>query len=325
MPTVNINYEPAEFCKEYAAMKGNSKQLVQFMATVLGHKKAYDDWFPVGQVDGIKGLCARYGLKYKFDWIFVPKQDVSKVISGGERLPTTKMLGFPFDEKFRGAADASVHVFFSRSEKDLELCFRNGWYPLIIENRAIHKPYIDILRFGYFLGYPDCCVDFFRRYNNHFQYNCLFEIFKNTRTVPDAYCNPLLKDQTFSYIYHMPCAYDCKATARYARKLRRALLKHEPKLVGLIDEMLAKPFLVLGEQNAYIFDGELADDEIWYSDFEFAGVNRPEADRLDSALRQGNRVRVDPGTIGIYKDNRRIAVKEKPMGAFTIQFGDRDG
>jgi hypothetical protein len=319
---LDLDYKPESFCKEYVDIRKSSRQLTQFMATVLGLKKSYDDWFSMDLIEGIKELCKKYDLEYKFDWVFVPKQDVSKVISGGKRLPTTKCLGLPFEEKLRDTADASVHVFFSRSRKNLELCFRNGWYPLIIRNRAIHKPYIDYLRFGYFLGYPDCCVDFFRRYNNHFQYNYLFEALKNTKTKPRTYCNPLLKDHTFSYVYHMPCSYDCGETLRYVNKLRDRLIRLEPKLVELTDRLLAKPFLALGEQNSYIFEGEMDGNEIFYSDFAFAGVNQPQARRFDPALKQGNRIKVDSGRINIYKDKEKILDRRKPLGAFVIKFRD---
>src|SRR3989338_64794 len=261
---INFYYKPESFCREYVEIKKDSNQLIQFMAAALGIKKSYDDWFPLDKIDEIGGMCRQYKLNCKFDWIFVPQGDVSKVVSGGGRLPTTKMLGFPFKEKYKNIENASVHVFFSKSKENLKLSFKNGWYPLIIKNRAIHKPYIDILRFGYFLGYPNCCIDFFRQYNNHFLYNYLFEALKNTKTEPHIYCNPLLKDHTFSYIYHMPCSYNCKATVSYASTLRKELSKLEPELVQKTDEMLAKPFLVFKEQNTYTFEGEIKKNSIYY-------------------------------------------------------------
>lgn len=318
---INLSYTPKNFCKEYVEIKKDSNQLIQFMAAVLGIKKSFDDWFSVKQVDKIEGLCKDYNLNYKFDWIFVPREDVSRVISGGKRLPTTKMLGFPFEEKYKDIENASVHVFFSKSKENLKLAFRNGWYPLIIKNRAIHKPYIDILRFGYFLGYPDCCIDFFRQYNNHYRYNYLFEALKNTKTEPIIYCNPLLKDNTFSYIYHMPCSYDCKTTFDYVSNLRKSLLKLEPELVQKTDEMLSKPFLVFGEQNAYLFEGHIENNSILYSDFVFTGKKTENINALSDIMRQGNKIKMGKNEIVFYKDNEETAKKErKQNGGFIIQF-----
>ena len=316
----DLSYVPESFCREFVDIAKSSKQLIQFMAVVLGVKKAYDDWIPMDRVDEVKKVCKKYGLHYKFDWIFALQRDVGGVISGGERLPTTKSMGFPFDEKFKGGANAGAHVFFSRSKRDLEFAFRNGWYPLIIKNRAVHKPFIDYLRFGYFLGYPDCCVDFFRRYNNHFRYNFLSEALKNTRARPHIYCNPLLKDNTFSYIYHMPCSYDCGRTIRYAGKIREKLMRLEPGLVAITDMLLAKPFLAIGEQYSYIFEGALRGNEILYSDFRFAGVNKPEEERIDHVLKRGNRVSVGVDAISIYEDDRVILDRKRAPGAFAIQF-----
>ncbi len=316
---INLSYTPRNFCREYVEIKKGSGQLMQFMATVLGIKKSFDDWFPLNRIDEIEKICKDYDLNCKFDWIFVPQEDVSRVISGGKRLPTTKMLGFPFEERHKDMENASVHVFFSKSKENLELAFKNGWYPLIIKNRAIHKPYIDILRFGYFLGYPNCCIDFFRRYNNHFIYNYLFEVLKNTKTEPHIYCNPLLKDNTFSYIYHMPCSYNCKATVDYAANLRKSILKLEPELVQKADEMLSKPFLVFEEQNAYLFEGHIENNLILYSGFVFIGNKANDA--FSDIMRQGNKIKIGKNEIVFCQDNEEIAKKgRKPNGGFIVQF-----
>ncbi len=316
-------YSPKKFCRKYIDARESSIQLVQFMATALGLKKAYDDWFPLKKIEKVKELCEEYGLYYKFDWIFVPKQDVSRVISGAGRLPTTKMLGFPFSGKFKDVAGATVHIFFSRSKRDLELCFRNGWYPLIIKNRAVHKPYIDHARFGYFLGYPDCCLNFFRKYNNHFRYSYLFEALKNTRSEPSIYCNPLLKNHTFSYIYHMPCAYDCAQTQRYVVRLREKLSRFEPELVRLTDQMLARPFLVLGEQNSYIFEGEIQEQEIIYNKFVFLGTAASNAAGLDSALARGDRVKTNRNMISVYREKEHLFSARQRFQPFVIKFREK--
>lgn len=320
--TLNFYYKPKSFCKEYVEIKGDSNQLIQFMATVLGIKKAYDDWFPLNQVERIEEMCKEYGIKCKFDWIFVSCEDVSNVISGGERLPTTKMFGFPFKDRYKHIENGSIHVFFSKSKENLEMAFKNGWYPLIVNNRAIHKPYIDLLRFGYFLGYPDCCINFFRKYNNHFLYNHLLESLKNTKTKPRKYCNPLLKNNTFSYIYHMPCSYDCKSTIKYVSNLRKELLEVEPQLVEITDNMLEKPFFVFKEQDAYIFEGKIKNSSIYYSKFEFLNDNLPiMKDKMHKALERGDRLEATKGIISVYHKDKKIYAEEKePNHGFMIEF-----
>lgn len=319
---IDLFYKPKSFCREYVEIKRDSNQLMQFMATVLGIKKAYDDWFPLDKIDKIEGICKDYNLKYKFDWIFVPKKEVSNVISGGERLPTTKMMGFPFEERFKDIENASVHVFFSKSKENLELSFKNGWYPLIIKNRAIHKPYIDILRFGYFLGYPNCCINFFRKYNNHLRYNYLFEVLNNTKTKPNIYCNPLLKDHTFSYIYHMPCSYDCKNTIAYVKSFREELERLEPKLVEKTDLMLAKPLFIFKEQNAYLFNGFVEKNAINYSSFIFVGNNINETNpRFIDSLNKGDNIEIRNKDIIIHNGSKEIYKEQKESNeGFILNF-----
>lgn len=323
---INLCYNPKSFCKEYVGARKDSSLLIQFMAVVLGIKKSYDDWFPLNEVERVKEMCRKYGIHCKFDWIFSPCEDVSKVVSGGSRLPTTKMFGFPFNEKsvelLKESEDARVHVFFSKSKEDVELSFRNGWYPLVINNRAIHKPYIDMLRFGYFLGYPDCCIDFFRRYNNYALYNHLFEILRNTKKKPNFFCNPLMKNDTFSYIYHMPCSYNCKSTISYVSRLRKGISEQEPKLVERTDEMLLRPFLVFKEQISYVFEGQIKENCILYSKFAFIGKDEEiKNNMLLERIREGNRLKVEDKEIIAYKDNEEIYKQKKETDeGFILKF-----
>ena len=316
---MNAGYRPESFCAEYVETRGSSGLLMLFMATALGIKRAYDDWLPAGREEKLKRVCRKYKLHCVFDWVFVPARDVSNVISGAGRLPTTQAFGMPFRTGARYPEGASVHVFISRSKQDAELCFRNGWYPLILKNRAIHKPFIDHMRFGYFLGYPDCCIDYFRRYNNHFKYNYLFEALKNTRTAPRLSCNPLLKNFTYSYIYHMPCAYDCARTMAYVRRLRKEISLREPELVRRIDRMLALPLLVMGEQDAYVFEGRVRGQEVEYTDCALVGSGPRLHEALGGALARGNRVRVEGRSVRVFAGGDEIFHGQSRFGAFIMQ------
>jgi hypothetical protein len=288
------------------------------MATVLGIKKSYDDWFEIGYTKKIKDMCEKYDLKYKFDWIFKPVDDVSKVIDGGKKLPTTKSLGEPYNKNIK---EGQIHIFFSKNKKDLEYSYKNGWYPLIMNERAIHKPYIDILRFGYFLGYPNCCIDFFRRYNNWNIYNNLYEVLKNTKGKLNKFCNPILKDSTYSYIYHMPCSYNCKKTIEYVKAFRKKLIQIEPEFINKIDEMIQKPLLVINEQNAYIFKGNINNNTINYSDFGFAGVCPN--DNLSWLFKKSDKVKVLKNNLKFYCKGKLIkTIPTKGDDGFILDFSD---
>ncbi len=319
-PGIDLNYAPKEFCREYYDLKQSygHGQLVQFMATVLGIKPAFDDWFPYKHLSEIERICRKYHLYYKIDWVFRPCDDVSGVISGGNRLSTTKMYGVPLSE---ARADDGLHIFFSTNKDQLEYAYRNGWYPLILGNRAIHKPYIDHMRFGESLGYPPCCIDFFRRFNNKLIYNNLYETLRNTNGKSHKFCNSILKDNNFSYIYYMPCSWNCKRTRLYVHRLRNKMLKLEPDLVQKIDTVLALPVVVFDEQFSYVFQGEVKENRIEYSDCKFVGV--VPNDQYSDDFAQGDSVIVYDNRVEIFNKNQKIkSINTRKNAGFIINFGD---
>ena len=63
-------YIPKKFCREFVEVKQSSRQLVMFMAVVLGIKPAMDDWVPKKGFEALKRVCRRYGLLLKSDVAF---------------------------------------------------------------------------------------------------------------------------------------------------------------------------------------------------------------------------------------------------------------
>lgn len=252
-------YYPHDFCREYVGVKGNSVQLVMFMAVVLGIKPLMDDWVPVERWNEFKKVCRKYKLKVRENVVFdtFPKEDLPDSIIGKEYLTTTSAYGYPLKAGCKG----QVHVFIAREEAVLR---KGMWYPVIVRGRVIFQPRMDSLSYGYVLGYPDCCIKFFRKYNNWLKYSYLYEAYRNTRGTPSFFCNPFLKDTSFSYIYHMPCSYNCSATIKLAGGLRKAILKREPGYVQMIDERLKMPFLVFYERKFYCFDGLMKANRVCY-------------------------------------------------------------
>jgi hypothetical protein len=261
-------YLSESFCREFTEVKGSSLQLGIFMATVLGIKPLMDDWIPMDRLGEFKKICKKYGLKVREDVIFVNvfQGNLPDNIIGKKYLTTTSAYGYPVDSKTNG----QIHLFISRHNNLL----RNAmWYPVIIKNRVINQPRIDGLKYGYALGYPECCIKFFRRYNDWFKYSYLYEAYINTKNKASFLCNPFLKDTTFSYIYHMPCSYSCAETMKLTLRLRKEIEKREPKYVKLTDKYLKMPLLVIYEKKYYCFDGTLKGDEIKYKKFFFSSTD----------------------------------------------------
>lgn len=307
-------YIPKSFCREYVEIKGNSTQLGMFMATVLGIKPLMDDWIPTDKLEEFKKICKRYRLKIREDVIFqsVSKENIPFSVLGREYLTTTTAYGYPLNSN----KDGQVHLFISKEK----IFLRKGmWYPLIIKNRVIFQPRIDSLKYGYVLGYPECCIRFFRKYNDWLKYSYLYEAFKNTEKRPSFLCNPFLKGTSFSYIYHMPCSYSCLETIKLAGKLRKEIKKREPQYVELTDKYLKMPFLVFYERKFYCFEGVLNDNEIKYKKVYFSSPDKSK-DTYSKYFRDANSLRLQGRRLIILKNNRVLKEIDIKLNNFAPEY-----
>ncbi|MDD2751974.1 MAG: hypothetical protein PHN59_02470 [Candidatus Omnitrophica bacterium] len=310
------NYTPKGFCREYVEIKGNSSQLAMFMATVLGIKPLMDDWINAGRLKEFRKVCKQYGLKIREDVLFdsVPKSDLPVNILGRDFITTTSAYGYPVGSR----QDIGVHVFISKNEALLK---EGMWYPVIIKNRVIFQPRIDSLKYGYTLGYPECCIKFFRKFNNWLKYSYLYEVYSNTKGRPSFLCNPFLKDTSFSYIYHMPCSYDCKATVRLTSRLRTEIKRREPGYVDLVDGYLKKSFLAFYERKIYCFDGSLRNNEIKYKRFQFTTYTKKEyEDEYSGYFKQADTVKLLGRNIILSRGGKVIRQLELKWSSFAPEF-----
>ncbi len=257
------NYFPEKIGKEYVHIKGCG-QYPMFALTALGVKPCYDDWVSMAKLPAFVEMCSRYGLHVEKDIVFSwppPREDVI----GKESITTTFFKGI----RPQDADEGECHIFVSK-RKDVALeAKKAGWYPgVVVSGRTINKPFIDHLRFGLLLGYPACCVDFFRRYNDWNRFSHPYETKKNTREY-SWYCNNFLMDYTFFLIHNLPCSYDCQATIELARLAEKRLMEEEPRFIAETREMLHKPLLVFGERNFILFDGVLEGNRIRYRNYQY--------------------------------------------------------
>ncbi len=304
-------FYPKSFCRDFIEIKGNSLQLVMYMAMVLGLKPLMDDWIEERQLKVFAKLCKKYGLHLKVDCLFksVRKELIKDKIVGGQTLTSTVCYGLP-----KGVdAKARVHVFIS---KDKNLLKRGMWYPLIIKNRVVWPPRSDLLNYGFVLGYPDCCIKFFRKYNNWNYYSHLYQAYRKSRRY-SYLCSPLLKDEYHSYIYHMPCSFDCKKTIERASKLRKEIMKREPEFIKIMDERLKLPFLVFYEKKIYAFTGYLVSDkELRYSKVHFVNAEKERNSYMEKLLK-GNRLKLNGGRIEVYSNNDNVEMIDASVGGFA--------
>jgi hypothetical protein len=313
---------PKRFCCEFVFCVGPA-QLITFMSVVLGIKPLMDLWVSKDKLKDFQKICKKYKLYWKANAIFTDINDpqLEKTAIGKEVLTTTKARGFPPEAKING----EVHLFVAKKKSNLEAGFKNGWYPLVVKNRVINKPYVDLVKFGYNLGYPDCCVKFFQKYNDWRYYSHLYEIFKNTKGKPSFLANPLTRIISYSYIAHLPCSFNCPATIKKSKKLRALIQKREPEFIKEVDKILKSPFLVFYEDIIYGFEGKIIKNHLFYQKVYFLGgdLNR---NFFQSKLERGNHLFVKERKVIILKNNKfqtEIVIsktKERPIIPFLIQF-----
>jgi hypothetical protein len=315
-------YIPKNFGREYVELRG-SYQYPMFVATALGLKASFDDWVDVSRYDKFVEMCRKYSLHVEADLIFDDISLDKKKIVGGSNITTTFVEG----KRFREGETGRVHVFVSLSkEKTLE-AKKFGWYNVVINNRSINKPFIDHLRFGKALGFPDCCVDFFRRFNDWNKYSHPLETLKNTPKIAGKakgsyYCNNFLMDSTFFFIHNLPCSYRCEKTIEYAKKLEAEFREIEPEFAEKAARLLKKPLLVFGERNFVLFDGEYSDEEIRYKDCYY----NPNPARVEESvgffgeIQTGDRVSLKEGKLDIYKGNQLLRSIDRKEQWFLIDW-----
>jgi hypothetical protein len=319
------SFAPRSFGKEYHKLKGD-KQWPMFAAVALGVKPSFDEWVDVSKYNEFVEACAGYGLVVEPDVIFVSSSQPKSQVIGGNNITTTFQIGRRFDLRHE---EGQVHVYVAKTK---ELAFdakRFGWYSVVINNRSTNKPFVDHLRFGKCLGYPACCVDFFRKYNNWHLYNHPYETLKNTEQLPGRaigsyHCNNFLMDNTFFFIHNLPCSYRCKSTIELAKNVEAALKQVEPEYVEKTMELLKKPLLVFGEKNFILFDGLATHDNssvnIKYQDcVYFQNPARPEDSvNFFDSIKAADTVNIGRDVISI-RDRGQADIKKKQEW-FAIDF-----
>lgn len=308
-------YMPKRFCKEFVEL--GISQIPLIMATVKDIKPLTDIWVDKRRYTEFERVCKQYGLLYQPNVVFIKStQERIKNAIDSYTLTTTKTLGVPFSPELK---EGSIHVFISQSKEHIYNANRFGWYPIIVKGRVINKPFMDHLRFGEVLGYPDCCIDFFKNHNKA-GVSTPYETYRHTKGGCSYYCNNIPNFFSFSYIHHYTCSFNCKKTIRLAKKIEKEILKEEPELVKRIRTEAVRPLMVFGERNAYIFDGTVKNNTIHYKDVMFIGMK--EHNKHEEKLKYGNKVTVKEHVIEILSDDKIISViqKQKPEDGFLLTF-----
>lgn len=319
----NEFYSPKDYLKEIVSAKSNTATLYLYFALMCNLKPLLDDWILKDKLEDFKKACKLYGLHVYAESIFFNVNSSDKKIKssiGFEALTTTKAYGVPIDSGLEGR----VHVFVSKSKKILDKGKVFGFYSLSVNGRVIPKLTIQHCRYGRYLGYPHCCIDFFSKYNDHIKYkNTLWFNYKNTKGKPNPLANPLTKD-SYSYLYHMPCSFSCEETIKIANSLRNFILDKDKNYVKIIDRHINLTYLVFKEKDIYAFEGKMiSENELSYKNCHYIDTQLYQP-VYKKYFDEGDSIKVDEKTLGVYKGNQLIHTINKvcPEQGFLVSFSE---
>ena len=197
---------PRNRLAEYFDLTGGAGLFPQFCAVVARLRPGMDCWIPARNLNAFTRFAERLGLAAAADCAFreLPA-DMRERVVGAETLCTTHAIGVRIEDAREGD---SVHMFVGVDKRATERLLACGWYPVVIEGRATHKPVVDHLDFGRALGYPECCVRFFETSNNWNKTNSYAEAYLNTQAAFDHRTNCFGKNLGYSLNFHLPCRFD---------------------------------------------------------------------------------------------------------------------
>ncbi len=292
--------------QELAEARDSDTQLSQYAAVAAGLRRALDDWVPVDRVASYCALTTRLGLSVEVDCVFESVANGAQ-ITGSDFAPTTRASASLYRKGIATSPDSRLHVVVSSRSEWAADALAAAWYPVAVESRVLRKPLIDHARMGRALGYPSCCVEFFVSHNDWSRQNTLAEAARRSGSFHwEANC--LTKFTPWMLSFHMPCAFDCKETIRYAHEVLELVRTWDPKFADQIVAYMRRPCFALSERFACALDGvrPIARNHDAYEAVEDLCRGIPIRTRDDEArvqaLNSGDACRIDGGTVYIYND-----------------------
>lgn len=144
-------------------------------------------------------------------------------------------------------------------------------------------------RFGELLGYPACCVKFYKdNYAKaaelHDDY-CFFSI-ANTKENPLFYTNNMLRFFDVALVSHFPCSFECVDSLFQAKRRLEAIRRYNPALADYVADVLRGPVIAHNGTGIHAIKGcRKKDDRIYYKDVWLTSPNP-----MHNLLLSGNNV-----------------------------------
>lgn len=124
------------------------------------------------------------------------------------------------------ACDGAGRIMYYAS-KDLSLAKTLKDIEKNISAQSIEE---DIEKIGGVLGYPKCCIDFFKNHHSLPTPEIIFNSYKNTQTMNHAELNVI--DGSRRVVSHIPCSFDCNESIKGASVVITNLSLHREDMTG---------------------------------------------------------------------------------------------
>jgi hypothetical protein len=324
-PTDRPVVEPDVPLGQIISARGHWGQLYQYAAVLMGIKPALDDWIPVHRVSAFLATCRYLGLLVETDMVF---RDLAEdaMISGAGRLCTTRAEGMIWDPSAVYPPGSQLHLFVGREPSAVKEAWRRGWYPIVINGQVVDKPLPDVAAFGRSLGYPACCIEAFSKHNDWRRSNSYEAASARTKLNASSLTNPFGRHTPWSYIFHLPCSFDCSITEEYSKALRESLRREQPGYAKQIESFNKLTFFVTNENRAYALQGKMRNpNHACYQSSFFLGGLRAE-DVYGPLLAKGNELSIRDNLVLVLRNGELQGIIETrsdcsgPEAPLLIQF-----
>jgi len=184
---------------------------------------------------------------------------------------------------------------------------------------------------GRLLGYPDCCVENFIKYNPERDSDLVIKAALSTTLKPSFYCNSIFnleskisssqvkllsrhpevfQDSFYLFLVgHVPCSFDCQRSIKIGKKTLEILKKEIPSLAQEIEFALKKPVLYFDYLNWAIFEGCVRGNQLFYTRvFPYRSFFSGQKLNL---IKAGNKLIVGDKHISVFKEEKLIAKIKK--------------
>jgi hypothetical protein len=183
---------------------------------------------------------------------------------------------------------------------------------------------------GHLLGYPQCCINFFKQNTNSPSIKLISSAFENTKGTPSFYLNNLhaFPGSRFgALISHFPCSYTCNESKKYAQKVLNSICVSETEIREYIEFFLKLPVLVLNNGKTFFFDSvDMSAGSARYN-FIYKSINQNHGFEKDrnylcayNRLENGNNIILGKKTISVFLNDKKVGKikNEKPL-LFTFK------